>query len=69
MYAFLGRWKKLLNVVKPQKLALARAPCNQGNIDNYFKELNMILVIITWKQHLKGYATWINSAFQPNTHL
>ena len=43
IYAFLGRWKEELKVVKPQKLTLARAQCNQGNIDNYFKDLNKIL--------------------------
>jgi len=43
IYAFLGRWKEELKVVKPQKLTLAIAQCNQGNIDNYFKDLNKIL--------------------------
>jgi len=35
-------WKEELKFVKPP-LTLTRAQCNQGNIDNFFKELNKIL--------------------------
>ena len=42
-YDFLKRWPNL-KIVKPQKLAMARAKCaSKENLDNYFRELGTIL--------------------------
>ena len=42
-YDFLKRWPDL-NIVKPQKLAMARAKCaSKENLDDYFRELGTFL--------------------------
>ena len=52
-YDFLKRWPAL-KIVKPQKLSMFKDKCaSKENLDNYFKELGIILIVNDLKNHTK----------------